>query len=140
MLEDEPTPEQRFAAEAPEKWVPRDLARGRSREDIVADLLRLDWTSDDAAAFVDRAAADLARYRSSPEGRADLVRESFRQMVGGFTLSAVGAALFIWAVVNESLPAGVGVAGFVLVIVGLVRGSRGYLRWSTYRGDDLPPP
>jgi hypothetical protein len=60
-------------------------------------------------------------------------------MVGGFTLSAAGAALLLWGILDESLPVGVGTVGFVLIIVGLVRGSRGYLRWSTYRSDEVLP-
>src|SRR4051794_31389025 len=91
VFDDELTPEQKFAAENPEKWVPGDLAKGRDREDILAELLRLDWTPKAAEALIERA-ADLERYRASPEERHRLVREAFRQMIGGLVLGVIGFA------------------------------------------------
>ena len=43
-MDDELTPEQRFAAETGEAMVPRALIQGRRRDDIIADLVRLDWS------------------------------------------------------------------------------------------------
>jgi hypothetical protein len=42
VMDDELTPEQKFAAEDAETMVPRALMQGRSPEEIAAELARLD--------------------------------------------------------------------------------------------------
>jgi len=101
VSEDERTPEEMFNAEDPVKWVPRDLAKGRSKDDIIAELLRFGWTSQEATALVDRVTTDLERYRSSPESRDRLVRAAFRQMAWGFGLAGIGVVIFLLIVLTE---------------------------------------
>jgi len=66
-MDDELTPEQRFAADDSEAMVHRELSRGRSREELIIELMRLDWSAPAAASFVDRVADDMRRHRSRPK-------------------------------------------------------------------------
>lgn len=138
-MDDELTPEQKFAAENPEVTVPRDLMRGRSHESIVADLVRLDWSRSEAEALIERAKGDLLSFFGSPDTRRELVRDARRQFTAGLLIVAVGAfiasfQLLLFLSVNIcSMFAGVtlGAGGAVLV-------SRGWTRWKLYGRDRLP--
>jgi hypothetical protein len=136
MHDDELTPQEQFYAENPERTVPRDLARGRNRQEIIADVVRLGWTAENAAALVDRAAADLDRYRSSPQGRREVLMGAVREFFAGLILVLLGVCLAVTTVL-------LAIAGWVLVLpyglicLGIALSVRGYTRWSTYRGNDL---
>jgi hypothetical protein len=137
-MQEELTPEEQFAAEDPETMVPRELSRGRSRDELVAELVRLDWSPAAAASFVDRVADDLRRFSESPESRQALLREACREMLAGCALTLLGVgvvvALFVlaWAegIVVVVLSAG--------LAVGLAVFARGWARWRLYRRDALP--
>jgi hypothetical protein len=136
--DDELSPQEKFYAESPEATVPRDLARGRSRREIIADLVRLGQAPADAAAFVDQVAAELERFRTSPEGRRELLNEAKRQIIGGLVMAALGLAGVAFAVVTLLLGFPVGWLILVsagLLILGLGAAGRGYHRWCTYRSD-----
>jgi hypothetical protein len=138
QIDDELTPEQIFAAESAETMVPRELSRGRNRDEIVAELIRLDWTSEAAEAFVQRVADDLRRYRESPESRAALLREARRDMLGGLLMTLAGLAFGAVMLLGACL----GLIGVVIVsadlALGLVIFARGWSRWRLYRRDTLP--
>jgi uncharacterized membrane protein len=136
-MDSELTPEEKFNAENPERMVPRALREGRSREAIIADLVRLDWTPAAAAALVERAARDLALYQSSPESRAALVAECRMQMIGGFTVALIGIFCTIASLVAALVGVHVWVIFVGMVLLGLILGTRGYTRWRFYRRDSL---
>jgi hypothetical protein len=136
--DDELTPQERFYAENPERTVPRDLARGCDREKIIAGIVRLGWTRENAAALVDRAAADLEKYRSSPEGRREVLGGAVREMIGGLLIFLFGVCATVSTVLSALaflskywfFPIG-------LIAFGLALFVRGYTRWTTYRGTYL---
>lgn len=138
-MDDELTPEEKFAAEDPETLVPRAILAGRHPEDIVAELVRLDWKPHAAWAVVRRAADDLRRYQESPESRHRLVREARAQFVLGVILFGLAATL-------TGLAFLVGVCGGALVVVvatgplgaGGLMMTRGWARWRLYRRPTLP--
>lgn len=137
--EDELTPEQKFAAENPETMVPRELSRGRSREDLVAELVRFDWTPEAAAALVDHAADDIRRYHASPESREELVREARRQVVAGLLITLLGLGVTAFTFLSALAGAlGFYVVAWGAVLGGLVMVSRGWPRWRLYRKAALP--
>src|SRR5438552_11920040 len=96
--------------------VPRALSEGRSREDIIADLMRLDWSRPAAAALVDRVANDLKRFHESPESRRGLVAEARRQIAAGLALALLGLGITAFTF----LAALVGALGFYVIAWGLV--------------------
>ena len=74
-MNEELTPEQKFAQDDPETLVPRELSRGGTRDDIVSDLIGLDRPPGIARAIVDRIADEFERFTASPESRARLVAD-----------------------------------------------------------------
>jgi hypothetical protein len=138
-MDDELTPEQKFAAEDPETMVPKALAQGRSHEDIVAELMRLDWSPEVASALVSRIENDLERYRRSPESRRDLVREARKEVAAGALLVLV--ALMFFAVTLLGAMAGAfpfAIIAIGMILTGFVLAGRGLARWRLYRGTMLP--
>ncbi len=139
-MDDELTPEQKLAADDPETWVPRALLLGRRPEDIVADLVRLDWSPAAAHALVARVASDLRRFHESPESRLQLLAEAKRQWVGGIFLMFAGiamAAITFLSALEGMLTFFVVPLGFL--IAGLILAGRGWGRWRYYRRLSLPP-
>src|SRR5436190_18311524 len=142
-MDRELTPEEKFAAEDPETMVPRALMQGRSHEDIIAELARLDWSRPAAEALIDRATADLRRFYGPPEARRKLASEARRQFATGLLLTLLGVALTLLTFLLAAggvLP--VLVVAFGLVLGGLGLAGRGWARWSLYGRDRLPvdPP
>ena len=139
-MDDELTPEQKFSAESPEKMVPRALLQGRNREDLVTELVRLDWPPKAAQALVERVARDIERYRASPGSRAELVRECRRQFVGGLLLAILGLVASGWSAFVALLGfSPVWILFFGLILGGFVLAARGFSRWRLYRRDVLFP-
>jgi hypothetical protein len=138
-MNDELTPEQKFAAEDPGTMVPRALRQGHSPEKIVADLVRLDWTPAAAQAFVARVANDLRRMQESPESRQQLFAEARRQCVAGIVLvllAVLVSAFTLLAALGGALPFFVLALG--LFFGGFVMASRGWTRLRLYEGNSLP--
>jgi hypothetical protein len=135
-MDDELTPEQRFAAEDAETLVPRALLVGKEPEDIVADLVKLDWSPDAAKAFVDRVIEDMRQFRASPESRQQLIHNAFKQFVAGSLFALVGVGIgaisFLLLLGGLVLIVMLGVALFVFG-AGLVSGGRGWSRWRLYK-------
>lgn len=137
MPDDELTPEQRFALEDEAVAVPRALARGQSREEVIADLVRQrDWSPAAAARYVDEFIAELARYHASPEARRDLVRHYRLRMIGGLLMLLVGL-LFTTAMVVFALagaPVVIMTGGLIVLGLAVFFDSAG--RWRRYRRSD----
>ncbi len=89
-MDDELTPEQRFAAEDAETLVPRALLLGRRPEDVVGDLVKLDWSRAAAESLVARVIEDMRQFRASAESRQRLIDNAFKQFLGGLMLGFVG--------------------------------------------------
>jgi hypothetical protein len=136
-MDDELTPEQRFAAEDAETLVPRALLLGKRPEEIVADLVKLDWSAPAARAFVERVMENMRQFRESPESRQRLIDEAFKQFVAGLVLAVVGLATMglgftIWMIgatgriVLFAVPFGAFAIGLGLM-------GRGWARWRLYK-------
>jgi hypothetical protein len=155
MDDDELTPEQKFAMDDPADKVHFDLAHGRDREEIFADLVYYGWSARAAEKVIDRAAQDLGmdraslanrrrqvhgqpqRYQNSTEEHRRLVREAKRQMFAGILVSLL--ALFIGVL---TLWFALDYGGFTLFPIGLFFAGlmvfrRGHSRWRACR--DLEP-
>ena len=133
-MDDELTPEQRFAAESAEYMVPRALMAGRDPADVVEDLVHLDWPRDRAQAMVARAIDDLRRFRESPESRQQLLATIRRQFFVGLGLMGIGAglsALSLFFVVIGFWP--IALVFYGLFFVGLATTVVNVGRWRFYR-------
>jgi hypothetical protein len=139
-LDEELTPEQKFAAEDAETMVPRALMQGRNPDDIVRDLMRLDWTPSAAREMVSRVLDDLQRFHDSPEARADLLTEARKQIFLGVCLVFLSVCISGFTLI-AALAGGmqVVVVAIGLLLVGFVIAGRGLARWKLYRRDGLPP-
>ena len=73
---DELSPEERFAHDAEDVFVPRDLADGVPEDEIVAKLVALGWDEDRARRFVEQYDVEQQPLTLSPEVRARLVNNS----------------------------------------------------------------
>jgi hypothetical protein len=138
-MDDELTPEQKFAAEDPETLVPRRLMQGARPEEVVAELVRLDWTPEAAWALVERVEDDLRRFYSSPESRQRLVSEARREFVVGTLVALLGVGCSVLSFLLAFagiIPAAILAAG--TLFTGLAIASRGWARWRLYRRGVLP--
>jgi len=133
-MDDELTPEQKFAAEDAETMVPRALLIGRTPEEIVGDLVRLDWSPPAARDFVARVMEDMRQFRESRESRELLLANSWRQFVGGSVMMLAGCGLGALAFL-AMVGGGIALFGltFVVFFGGLVLAGRGWSRWRLYR-------
>lgn len=143
-MAEELTPEQKFAAEDPGTMVPRALMEGRLPQDIVAELLRLDYTPEAAWSIVQQAQVDLQRYRESPTGREQVLRAAKAQVFTGTLLlmmAIAGTAIAFLAAASGQMPFFVIATG--ALVLGLVLIVRGGSRWRFYASlpsQDLPRP
>ena len=136
-MDDELTPEQRFAAEDAETLVPRALLLGKSPDDIVADLVALDWSLPAARALVERFVNEMRKFNESPENRQRLIDRAFKQFVIGLFLSVLALTLVVMLLLLAIAIRGslVLVAGALLVCGGSITAAgRGWSRWRLYRG------
>ena len=138
-MDDELTPEQKFAAEDPETMVPRALMRGRHPEEIVADLLRLDWSRPAALALIERVSDDLRKYHGSPEARRALVASAKRQCAAGLLIALIGMLLTAFSILL-ALAGGIPIVVFAvgMILGGFALAAPGWSRWRLYRRDRLP--
>jgi sterol desaturase/sphingolipid hydroxylase (fatty acid hydroxylase superfamily) len=134
-MDDELTPEQKFAAEDAETMVPRALLIGRKPEEIVTDLVRLDWSLPAARDFVARVIEDMRQFRESRKSREQLLANVWRQFIGGLLMMVAGCALGALAVI-AMVAGGLVLFGltFVTFFGGLVLAGRGWSRWRLYSG------
>ncbi|MFO0964153.1 MAG: hypothetical protein U0793_01015 [Gemmataceae bacterium] len=135
---DDLTPEQKFAAEDPETMVPRLLMKGYRRQQIVIELVRLDWTPEAAHALIARVENDLRRFYASPESRRRLVAEARRQMWGGLLMTIFGVVVAFISFLSWALGVAPMILFFGFIGVGLVFFARGYQRTKLYKGERLP--
>jgi hypothetical protein len=137
-MDTELTPEQRFNAENAERMVPRALQEGRSRESIMAELLRLDWSPSAAKALIERVARDLERYQGSPNERAELLRDCRKQMCLGLVLGILGLVATGMSALLALGGAQVVIVFTGLLLVGFGMAFRGFSRWRLYQREQLP--
>lgn len=114
--------------------MPRQLLAGRDSEQIVADLIKLDYSPAAARALIARVENDLRRLYASPESRQRLMKEARQQCVGGAILALLGALITAYTFIASLA----GYVPFVVVAIGFVCGGimlakRGYTRWSLCR-------
>jgi hypothetical protein len=136
-MDDELTPEQRFAAEDAETLVPRALLWGKKPEDVVADLVKLDWSRAAAESLVARVIKEMRQFRASAESRKRLIDRAYQQFILGLILASGGAGIL--GVAFGTSAAGLWLYCFYLVpfgifIVGIALAGRGWARWRLYRG------
>jgi hypothetical protein len=134
-MDDELTPEQRFAADDAETLVPRALLLGRTPDEVVADLVKLDWSPAAARAFVKRVLNDMRQFNESPESRQRLIDSSFKQFVAG-SIAALAAGVLTALALGLAVVGGWPLAVVAVVFLGgsLTVAARGWARWRLYRG------
>lgn len=136
-MDDELTPEQKFAAEEPGTMIPRMLGQGRSKEEIVHELVRLDWSQSAADALVTRYVDDLQRYHESPQSREQLLKELGMQIAIGGVIALFGIGITAFTV----LAAIAGATGYFVIAFGLILGGivimfHGWNRMYLYQDND----
>ena len=139
-MDDELTPEQQFAAESAQSMVPRALMAGRDPEDIVDDLIRLDWSHERARALVDQAIDDLRRFHESPEARQQLLVAIRRQFFAGLGIMGVGTGLSVLSIFFVAVGfAPIALVFYGLFFVGLAMTVINGGRWRFYRNAAAGP-
>ncbi len=138
-MDDELTPEEKFAAEDPDTMIARDLVQGLAVDAIITKLVRLDWSPQAAHAKISQVQEDLSRFHESPKSRQELVKQAKTSFVAGLILALLGALTTAWSF----LGALAGAMPFVILAFGLFFGGlllagRGWARWRLYRMDSLP--
>ena len=134
LVDDELSPEQKFAADGPEVMIPRMLKQGRSVEEVVKELVRLDWSASSARALVLRYVDDLQRIHDSLESSEKLLQEIRLQMAMGGMLALAGVGITVVTL----LAALAGEIPFFIVAFGLFLGGtvmllHGWNRMNLYR-------
>jgi hypothetical protein len=133
-MNDELTPEQKFAAEDVETLVPRALLLGKKPEEVVADLVQLDWSAAAARALVARVTDQMRQFNESPESRRRLIDAAFKQFVGGLIAGLAAAILTAFVLIVAMGGGGVFVIGALLLLGGsMTAAGRGWSRWRMYR-------
>lgn len=133
-MSDEPTPEEKFNAEDPYTMVPRELARGRDRNDIISELVQLDWKPHVATALVDRIASEIRALQASSEVRRQYATDAKRHMLAGAMLVLAGIGLTTWTFLAAlAQPGAYAIITLGMVIAGAIVFRRGYSRWSLFR-------
>jgi hypothetical protein len=137
-VDEELTPEQKFAGEPTLADIYRALLAGKRREDVIADLMRYDYTEYGAATLVSRAEEDIHRLRASPDNRAVMMDEATKQAVTGACIAGGGILLSVFSVMLV-LASGGGVVfvpaagGAVGVLTGFIMLFRGLTRRKLFR-------
>jgi hypothetical protein len=134
-MHDDLTPEQKFAAEDAETLVPRALLLGKTPDEIVADLMQLDWSPAAARALVTRVQNDMRQFNESPEARQKLIDAAFKQFIGGL-LASIAAGIFVASTLFIAMVGGwcVVIPALFLLGSGITVAGRGWTRWRLYRG------
>ncbi|MES2570853.1 MAG: hypothetical protein V4710_12475 [Verrucomicrobiota bacterium] len=121
-MHDELTPEQAFAHEAPETMIPRELSKGRTVQEIIADLVRLEWTPEAAQTMVEGIAQDFERFTASAASRAELIAEWNRLRNSALIFLVAGTIyLFIGIHDGSTIRAAAGLLGVAIGAGGLAR-------------------
>jgi hypothetical protein len=152
-VDDELTPEQKFASDPPEAIVVQGYLAGRAKANIVDDLRRFGWSQPKAEEFFDQMIVDLKWYHESPEARQQLLVGAQLQLWRGclalLVSGGIAAALLMAAkaarMVLGEIPFGLLLVGMAFVVipllVGMVMMGQGWSRWRFYRRfRSLPPP
>lgn len=142
-MDDELTPEQKFASDPPETIVTQGYLAGRDRTTIVEDLQRLGWPQEKAEAFFEQMVVDLKRYHESPEARQQLLVSALFQLLGGCLTLLVAGGIAAATLLTAAAAVGllVLVVPFGLLLLGLSLVGQGWSRWRFYRRfRSLPPP
>jgi uncharacterized membrane protein len=135
MTDDELTPEQRFAAEDAETMVPRALLLGKSPDDVVADLVKLDYSVAAARTLVERVMREMQEFNESPESRKRLIDGAFKQFIGGLIATVIVAAITIPAMIFATAIAwAFALVPVILFGATITMTGRGWARWRLYRG------
>jgi hypothetical protein len=142
-VEDELTPEQKFASEPPETIVTQGYLAGRDKTSIVDDLQRLGWPREKAEEFFEQMLVDLKRYHESPEARQQLLVSAQFQLLGGCLALLIAGGITAATLLTAAFAVGLLflVIPFGLLLLGLSLVGQGWSRWRFYRRfRSLPPP
>lgn len=113
--------------------VVQELVDGRSRTEIVRELLRHGWQRDAANQFTQLALQICREFRSSPEQRAACARKGAERMQAAY--GWIGSGIFMALLINfaiDSLKPYVMVS-WVPIVYGIVEFVSGYLLWFPHR-------
>ncbi|MBI2804282.1 MAG: hypothetical protein HYX68_04775 [Planctomycetes bacterium] len=136
-MDDDLTPEQKFAVEDAETLVPRALLLGKPEDEIVADLIKLDYSPAAAHALVQRVATEMKHFRESHENRRRLIDQARWQFLVGLVLAVGGLVMMglgfaVW-MIGASGRIVLFAVPFGFFVWGLGLTSRGWMRWRMYR-------
>jgi len=117
--------------------VANQLARGRSRGEVIAELTdTMGWPDSLATKFVDRVSVAAIDSGASDEGRQALADRYARHMIYG-ALWALGGILVTWwtySAAASSPGGGRYVVAYGAILYGVVDFVRGLVGWSRHKG------
>jgi hypothetical protein len=113
------------------------LARGVSKEKIVAKLMKQGWLRDKAMAFVNDTEQRINEILGSPEKRREQAQEYGQQVLHGFLWMAGGVMVSVvtYAMASSSPSGGVYVVAWGAILFGLIKAIRGLVGGMKYGGN-----
>ncbi len=131
-MSDALTPEEERAIAQLSDAVASQLAEGKSRENIVKELLKQEWHEDAAVQFVDNIANAMHEYENSSEGRNEIAKRYARHMIYG-VLWVVGGTVVTVATYGAASEGGKYVVAWGAIVYGAIDFFRGLWGWLKYK-------
>jgi hypothetical protein len=110
-----------------------ELARGQSREDVVALLVRRGWPEVSARHFVDNKVQQLDRQRKPSQENAVTAEMYRRRMIRGLVWTIVGVVLTIIMYRSANSAGGTYIIWWGAVLFGVVDFAVGLVGWLNHR-------
>ena len=127
-MSEELTPEERTAIEEVYRGVAEELAEGRSKQEVVTELVSRGMDKHDATQFVDHVQEALNQYRESPEARRIMAGKYARHMLFGALWVIGGTIVTLWTY-NAAGPGGTYVVAWGAIAFGAIDFLWGLFNW-----------
>jgi hypothetical protein len=128
--------EQQSAMEQLAQYVTQNLAEGKDKGGITKELVKLGWSKEIAAQFIDNIEEELKRraeeYKRTPEGRQAMAAQYKRHMLYGILWAAGGTAVTI-ATYEAASEGGWYIVAWGAILFGIIDFFRGLFGWLKYR-------
>ena len=130
-MSQELTPEYRAAIDELYRGVAKGLAEGRSKQEVVTELVSQGMDKHDAGQVVDNVQQGLNQYRQSPEARAIMAGKYVRHMLFG-ALWLIGGAIVTLLTYNAAGPGGTYIVAWGAIVFGAIDFLWGLFNWLRY--------
>ncbi|MFA5308045.1 MAG: hypothetical protein WC370_00985 [Dehalococcoidales bacterium] len=112
-------------------YIARELSEGKSKEQIVKDLITKGWPRDDALKFVEPTELLLKEYKKSPEGRQTLVTAAKRHIIYGLLWLAGGMTVtyLTYATAGTDITYVLAIGAYLWGLIEFIRGLADWLKY-----------